>query len=48
MQEQIDIGNFVEINLKESRKNNQLYFVGYNFMVSCILRGLGDHPQDDR
>ena len=33
MQEQIDNGNYVEINVEESRKNNQLHFVGYNFLV---------------
>ena len=34
MQEQIDNGNYVKISIKESRKNNQLHFVGYNFVVS--------------
>ena len=34
MQEQIHNGNYVKINVEESRKNNQLHFVGYNFMVS--------------
>ena len=33
MQEQIDNGNYVKISVKESRKNNQLHLVGYNFMV---------------
>ena len=34
MQEQIYNGNYIEIKVKESRKNNQLHFVGYNFVVS--------------
>ena len=34
MLEQIDNGNYVKINVEESRKTNQLHFVGYNFVVS--------------
>ena len=34
MQEQINSGNYVKINIGESKKNNQLHFVGYNFIVS--------------
>ena len=35
MQEQIDNGNYVEIAIKDARKDNQLHFVGYNFVVSA-------------
>ena len=32
--EQVDNGNYVEIDIEEERKNHQLHFVGYNFVVS--------------
>ena len=35
MQEQINNGNYVEINIEDARKENQLHFVGYNFVVSA-------------
>ena len=34
IQEQIN-GNYIKINVKEARKENQLHFVGYNFVVSA-------------
>ena len=34
IQEQIDNGNYIKINVKEARKENQLHFMGYNFVVS--------------
>ena len=35
MQEQRDSGNYIKIDIDESRKTNQLHFVGYNFVVSA-------------
>ena len=35
IQEQIDNGNYIKINVEEARKENQLHFVGYNFVVSA-------------
>ena len=35
MLEQIDNGNYLKIKVEESRKTNQLHFVGYNFVVSA-------------
>ena len=35
MQEQIDNGNYVKIDIGEARKENQLHFLGYNFLVSA-------------
>ena len=35
IQEQVDNGNYVEINIEDARKENQLHFVGYNFVVSA-------------
>ena len=35
IQEQIDNGNYVKINVEEAKKTNQLHFVGYNFVVFC-------------
>ena len=32
--EQVENGNFVEINPSEARLNHQLHFIGYNFVVS--------------
>ena len=32
-QEQINNGNYIKINVEEARKENQLHFVGYNFVV---------------
>ena len=34
MLEQFDNRNYVKIDIDESRKTNQLHFVGYNFVVS--------------
>ena len=34
IQEQINNGNYDKIDIKEARKENQLHFVGYNFVVS--------------
>ena len=33
IQEQVDNGNYVKIDIGEARKGNQLHFVGYNFVV---------------
>ena len=35
IQEQIDNRNYVNINIEEAGKENQLHFVGYNFVVSA-------------
>ena len=35
IQEQIDNGNYKKIDVEEARKENQLHFVGYNFVVSA-------------
>ena len=35
VQEQIDNGTYVEIAIEDARKDNQLHFVGYNFVVSA-------------
>ena len=35
IQEQVDNGNYVEIDIEDARKENQLHFVGYNFVVSA-------------
>ena len=34
IQEQINNGNYEKIDVEEARKENQLHFVGYNFVVS--------------
>ena len=35
IREQVDNGNYIPINIYESRKKYQLHFVGYNFIVSA-------------
>ena len=35
IQEQINKGNYKKIDIEEARKENQLHFVGYNFVVSA-------------
>ena len=34
IQQQIDNGNYSEINPEDHRKNHQLHFAAYNFVVS--------------
>ena len=35
IQEQIDNGKYIKIDVEEARKENPLHFVGYNFVVSA-------------